>query len=464
MGPNRKNAVRDKRAITNPIRHPPSTKPCPNKSAKGTKRRPPPSSSSSATSDSEDSHPSQPSSSFPPVNRASKLDAKYQLDQTLRPTEFKCPFSDPSRADPCTTLKDGIKKKTQITNHLLAVQNRGGDSRHPKDDPLWNERIITNYYLCKRPIYELDERAKAQQEYNKRAYQKRKDRETAMIETAEAQYKSGEMTAEEYRRILVGNRRIRFDQERDVQSKVQAQLNARIEQLRLEIQPTEDSRAQLAQLEASQRQCEELNTRADGFKDQLLSSLRRLIEWFGDSDTERPSFLDSGEGLFNYAGLSFPTDDKPATFYFWAAFITAKKLWPTFTPWKDDSMRHLRVQVKALVTKWEKEDGLTDESKSEVKMRLQVFNSALDKVRAARDETSVYNELDAEVWQEEQNGIWREQQQYVGAVFEKFNGDDWGPVDIIETVDQYSQLLKHMDGAIQEAARVATNALSKGIS
>ena len=399
-------------------------------------------------------------SRLPPLVVSSALhDDSY--DPKLRPDEFKCPFSDPSRANPCNTLKDGIKKKTQITNHLLSVEGHGGDSQHPEDDPLWNSRLIKNYYLCKRPVYDLDERRVAMREYNKRAYQKRLDREAAQRETAEAAFKQGTISADEFRTILVGAKRIRFDLEYSVTQKVQQQLATKIAELRLQEQPTDDALAHLAELEESQRKCTELNEKAQGYKDQLIGAVRQFIEWFGNPDAEGVNLIESGEGLLEYSGLSFPIDDSEDTYYFWAAMLTPKNKWKGSSPWTDDVIRNLRAQLQLLVTRWLSEPGLSDESIEEIRQRQQHFNSACDRVKARRDESETFNMFDSEMWLDTQAEIWQGAQDYVNKVFNSFTGAAFRPVDVISTVDQYAQLIKHMDDAVVEATTAANYGLER---
>ena len=81
-----------------------------------------------------------------------------EYDPTLKPTEFFCPFSNPDRLNPCSALHGQRKSKTHITTHLISLKRKNGDVHHPINDPLWNDPLIKNYYLIKKPI--LTERQK----------------------------------------------------------------------------------------------------------------------------------------------------------------------------------------------------------------------------------------------------------------------------------------------------------------
>jgi hypothetical protein len=96
--------------------------------------------------------------------------------RTLRPAEFVCPFSDPSRKNPCP-INTGRKKKTQISNHLRNTLDKGGDDRDPLDNDLRQSRLVGTYYLIKRLLLTESQRKRTLQQSISRSYQKRKERQ-----------------------------------------------------------------------------------------------------------------------------------------------------------------------------------------------------------------------------------------------------------------------------------------------
>jgi hypothetical protein len=148
-----------------------------------------------------------------------------EYDGSLKPEQFTCPFAHRSRTNPCVTLTGTSKTKTQVRNHLMTVRRKGYDKHHPKDDPLWNEPLVKNYYLLARPVLSEDESRRLRQLRNQKGYQKRKERE----EGAEEKYRQGLIGEKEYRRLLVGKRRLDFDLEKAI-----AETKAQIQQIHQE--------------------------------------------------------------------------------------------------------------------------------------------------------------------------------------------------------------------------------------
>lgn len=375
--------------------------------------------------------------------------------------EHTCLCADPTCAVPCTALKRKAKRKTQVTNHLLAIKRKRGDASHPMNDALWQTPIVINYYLVKRPIIEYDARGDVAKVYHQRAYQKRLDRERTEGERMEAAWRQGEITAEEYRTILVGNRRIRFDKEQSVAKEVQAQLNAKIAELRLEQHPTADSIAHLHELEDSQAKCAKLNQEVQAYKDQLVAAIRRSVAWFSHPNLDGQGYLESNQSLFEYSGCAYPTNDDPETFYFWVALLTPWKRWSSIEPWSDENIRHIRGRLQQRVERWLNVDGLAQEEREERLKRQQYFNSACDKVKAGRDEASTFNDLDAEVWKEKQQEYWLGAQAYVTKISYTFTGGNDDMDDVAEALDQFKYLLEFMDATEAEATMVANNGLQR---
>ena len=145
-------------------------------------------------------------------------------DPSLRPSEYVCPFSDPSRAHPCTALHGKTKTKTQIAKHLLSIKRRNGDKFHPIEDPLWDAPLIVRYYLMRKPLLTEEQRTIALKSRNKRYYAMRLGRQVGAKEKLE----NGNLTEAEYRRLLVGKARLEFDLEKRLE-KVREDAQAHIQ-------------------------------------------------------------------------------------------------------------------------------------------------------------------------------------------------------------------------------------------
>jgi hypothetical protein len=136
-------------------------------------------------------------------------------DRALIPKEKVCPFSDPSRPNPCTTHATPKKRKDIIQNHLLQIKQKGYDAQHPANDPLWESWAINKYWLVSRPsalIKEEDKKA-ARSKAARKSYQTRLNREEREAANRKRQYEEGLISFDEYKSILVGHKRWKAEKE-----------------------------------------------------------------------------------------------------------------------------------------------------------------------------------------------------------------------------------------------------------
>jgi len=100
----------------------------------------------------------------------SKTSSNY--DRALIPKEKVCPFSKPSRRNPCTTHANPKKRKDVIQNHLLQIKHQGYDDQHPENDPLWTSWEVDKYWLASRPppLTSEEDKKAARSKAAKRSY------------------------------------------------------------------------------------------------------------------------------------------------------------------------------------------------------------------------------------------------------------------------------------------------------
>ena len=160
-------------------------------------------------------------------------------DRTLIPKEKVCPFSNPSRSNPCTRHAVPKKRKDIIQNHLLLIKHQGYDDQHPANDPLWDSWEVSKYWLVSRPppLANDEEKKAARSKAAKKSYRSRLEREEREAADRKRQYEEGKITFAEYKRVLVGDKRrkaeheYRLTQRLEEEHKLRVSLEKRIEEL-----------------------------------------------------------------------------------------------------------------------------------------------------------------------------------------------------------------------------------------
>lgn len=184
--------------------------------------------------------PSIPARQAPPPHGPSHdlQDVLNFYDRALIPKRKVCPFSEPSRRNPCTTHASPKKRKDIIQNHLLHIKQRGYDDQHPASDPLWHSWEVEKYWLVSRPppLINNDDKKAARSKAAKKSYRSRLEREEREAAIRKRQYEEGKIPFSEYKFFLVGEKRrkaeleYRITQRLEEERKLQVNLERRIEE------------------------------------------------------------------------------------------------------------------------------------------------------------------------------------------------------------------------------------------
>jgi hypothetical protein len=143
-------------------------------------------------------------------------------DRDRIPKKKICPFADARRVNPCTSHNKERSRKDLIQRHLQAVLRHNGDAQHPIDDPLWESWEVKDYWLAYRldKIEDTELRKQYQRLAQKRCYRKRVRKQDELEAEFLEKFERGEIGADEYKRILVGAKRRKFDMEQELERKV----------------------------------------------------------------------------------------------------------------------------------------------------------------------------------------------------------------------------------------------------
>ena len=172
--------------------------------------------------------------------------------------------------------------------HLISLKRKNRDVHHPINDPLWNDPLIKNYYLIKRPTLMERQKKLVQKGHNKHHYAKRK------IRAADAKEKlsSGFVTEVKYQKLLVGKARLDYDIEKkiqkareDAEAEVQRLVDARIQELQ-QTNTTGTGTAELDRLTDLQNELQQANLQVQKFKDSAYKHAKTFMSLFAKSDKD----------------------------------------------------------------------------------------------------------------------------------------------------------------------------------
>ena len=390
----------------------------------------------------------------PYISEASSNDsAVVYYNPEIRPTEFICPFSQ-NEVNPCS-MNTNRKKKTPITNHLLYIKCRGGDIRHPLNDPLWNTDLVKKYYLQKRPKLSQAQKKITHRRTNQRAYRSRLERQEKYRETQLAKFINAEITEDEFRKILVGKQRLEWDRSMEI-SQLQYDLMEKIDQAK-----EEGNIDQLKRLDELSQKMEESDRQVAGHRQQVEVIARSIVSLFGKDDKD--NIFTARQDLIQYAGFGFPSDESVETYYWWAAILLPRHTWAENgrleNLWTQDNRRALRASVQNAIQKWTKsitgDDDASKQRKSDVEKRLTAFNASLDLIKKEYEEFS-QNDIDLEIWSKTQHEIWQKVCMSVGTILSTcFMGGGLSIFQVVEMIDELRGLVEALDA---DKARQDVNA------
>ena len=355
-----------------------------------------------------------------------------------KPQSFICPFSGPSRDVPCQAFAEPRNVKGLVANHLARIKQRGGDESHPINDPLWDDWIIKDFYLARRPKLSPEERRRAMAESNKQHYQRRKKRQRREYQEKKKLWQNGLISTEEFRKILVGKVRVEFD----------AHLSAieREEEMQEALQA---GRVNGSQDDNSFGQTIATSTTSAPHKSEtsiaLVAASRDVLSSFGRSTVD--NFLSSQRDFFAYTGLTYPTEARIESYYFWAAYLSPMTAWPKFTPWEPASHAHLKTlledQVKIWIASVDTNPGNKGKEVKAIQSWLQIFNKSWDLVVRESSGGKGSRKMDDQAFQVKHMKLWDDAKLSIRrALFEQiFTGAGKSPCMVVEAMNTLSSLL-----------------------
>lgn len=370
-------------------------------------------------------------------------------DRTLIPKEKVCPFSNPSRSNPCTVHAVPRKRKDVIQNHLLHIKFEGYDEQHPANDPLWDSWEVSKYWLVSRPppLTTDEDKKAARSKAAKKSYRTRLEREEREATDRKRQYEEGEITFAEYKRVLVGDKRRKAEHEysmKRLQERVQDDLEKKIQELtakQTSAAPLSTAdQQQIAVLEASVKSIKESKDRIEMLREEILNLCAEVVGCWGESEKDS---MESSDQAF-MADMAFPTESEVASFYQYAALLQAPKYWRD-RPFKGTYIRNmkkaLQVYAQDLRNEIDPDDEDAESQTQQIDDLVANFNACCDIIE--NDEKAAADTGRMQEWLDAQDRLWEQakaQQQNYGDLLLGWRA----PIQSARILDKFTDVIRQL--------------------
>jgi hypothetical protein len=391
------------------------------------------------------------------------------FSRTKRPKHLVCPFSDAARPNPCTTHEQPRKKKKSIQKHLQHVKEIGGDEKHPLDDPLWSTFEV-NWFLTSRPKFNKKKKLLAQSKSHSLYYKKRKATQEKYEAQKRQMFENGEIGEDEYKKVLIGEKRRKFITERDVEKKVQARMEGEMESMRKDMERERDLRediekrlqdlrskdcttdaestnntAAIAALEAARSELDSTQAAVEAYKAALAKLSTNVVDLSADD-----RFLPSTDMAYlQYYGFSWPTTPSEEAFYVFATFLTPKKNWDSQIR-SPSNIRHMHQELRTYVEATKDPDNNPQEA-LKLDRIVQTFSSCCDVIKQSSEHTESMSQDGAQRWIDEHEKMWTDAKL---AFQSRFGLDSQAPIQHIQLIDQFVDVWRAQKAA-QESNETA---------
>jgi hypothetical protein len=361
-----------------------------------------------------------------------------------KPETFLCPFSDSSRENPCSAFAEPRKVKGLVSNHLFRIKQRGGDESHPANDPLWDNWVITGFYFARRPKLTPEERRQAMAESNKQHYHRRKKRQKREYDEKKKLWQDGMISTEEFRKILVGKVRVEFDAHLGAMEREQEMQEA------LQARGTNGSQDEHSSPLLTTTTIPTSPPQKPETPGTLVDAARQVLSLFGRSTAD--TLLLSQGDFFAYTGLTYPTEIRIESYYFWAAYLTPMTAWPKLTPWDATTHTNLKAlldqQVKTWIASLPASSAHKPKDVKSIQSRFHVFNKRWDLIARESPGARGQARLDEEAFQVKHIKLWDDAKVSIrSAIFEQiFTGVGKSPCTVVETINTLTSALAGTEG------------------
>jgi hypothetical protein len=410
-----------------------------------------------------------------PEYTSSETDDEIQFyDRRKRPPQKVCPFAEPHRSNPCPNYDKPRTCKDSIMKHLHKVHDAGGDAHHPLNDPLWDSFAVKYFLSPRPPKLNPKKRMSAKQASQSRYYKKRKRIQSENLDSMEELFREGKIGEDEFKKILVGEKRrlfittrrlqMDFDVriEREVEMRVREEVETKLSELTARLQTDQDpvaSAADIASLQALQAAQKELDITRETlseYQEMLLYKSEDVVQFYASKE-----FLPSNTNFLEFHGFRWPGQSSSESFYGFATMLVPISSWIDCSALRTgSSIRYMALRLSEHI-KLEKEN-VEEEEHVHLEGIHATFNACCDIVTGEEKKTASMSVAGREVWLGEQERMWESAKVQFHSLF-KFNSH--APIQQIKVIDDFADIWRMRNAAelnsqtaVEKAREVAQHA------
>lgn len=372
-----------------------------------------------------------------------------------------CPFSDPTRPNPCTSHSTPRSCKDLIMHHLKKVKDSGGDSTHPLDDPLWNSLAVNWFLLPRPPRLSEDKRKAATKSAQHRYYKKRKVKQANHAEPMKKLLEENQITEDQYTSFLIGDKRRAFITERKVRARIENDLRneserrlcGEIEKKLSELRSQGglgNSGESIVSLEAARNDLEQTRATVDAYKSVLSDQASNVVNFWTNEQ-----FLATEMTVLQYHGFQWPQQVSEASFYLFATLLVPMSKWDGQIR-SESSIRHMQQAMRRFVTA--EKDNVSAEDGIVLDQTLQTFTGCCTTIKESEERMASMTEGGAQAWLDAQDSYWNEAK---AAFRNRFQFDSRPPIELVRLIDDFADTWRAQKNAetANETAQEAVNNL-----
>ena len=382
-------------------------------------------------------------------------------DRALIPKRKVCPFSKPSRRNPCTTHASPKKRKDIIQNHLLHIKQKGYDDQHPASDPLWHSWEVEKYWLVSRPpplINDADKKA-ARSKAAKKSYRSRLEREEREAAIRKRQYEEGKIPFSEYKFVLVGEKRrkaeleYRVTQRLEEERRLRANLERRIEQTSTTLLTMADQQ-RFDDLTMSLQRIKESKDRMELLRDEVVNMCTEVVRCWGQSERLNMGATDASF----MTDMVFPGECSAVSFYQYAALLLYPMHWND-RPYKGTYIRNmkkaLQVYEQDLQSEITTEDDSTKDQLRQIDDLVALFNACCDVIETGEKEAMDHGRI--QEWLDTQDKLWADTKAQQKQWLDLMMG--WrAPIQTARILDQFKDVIRALSQETETDAKISSAA------
>jgi hypothetical protein len=278
-------------------------------------------------------------------------------------------------------------------------------------------------------------------------------------------FKNGDIGEDEFKKILVGEKRRQFitsrrlqadfDQrlEREVERLVRERLERKLGELTARTKDTQDpadaaNSAAIRDLQATRTELNNTREALNYFQDMLLHKSEDVVQFYAHKD-----FLPSDTCFLEYHGFHWPSEVSPAAFYLFAAMLVPISSWSNIEIRSCSSIRHMALRLSEHI-RLEKEN-VEESEQQQLEGIFSTFNSCCDLVTTEETKTTSMSEEGRQAWLHEQGDLWENAKREFHLLF-RFNSH--APIQQIKVIDDLADIWRMRTAAERNNQAAIRNA------